>query len=146
MARSEPAADARRVRMVLMLQPHVELSAARAVEDLGQRVGFPRDTLAEVKLAVVEACLNALEYGGGEVELEAVAHAGPPPWLEVMVVDHGPGFDPAAVARPKLGAKLHARRKRGWGLELMRRLMDRVEIDSRPGYTRVRMTRRRGGG
>jgi serine/threonine-protein kinase RsbW len=135
-----------RVRLVLPRTPRAELLATRAVEDAAQRVAFPRDTLAEVKLAVVEACLNALEYGAGKVEVEVVAypddsHAR----LEIAVVDHGPGFDPTAVPRPVLEDKLRSKRKRGWGLELIRRLMDEVEITSRPGLTRVRMIRRRGG-
>ena len=120
--------------------------ATRAVEEAGHRIAFPRDTLAEVKLAVVEACLNAIEYGTGEVEVEVIAHADDAhPWMEVAVVDHGPGFDPSGVAKPVLSDKLRSTRKRGWGLELIRRLMDEVQITSEPGLTRVRMIRRRGG-
>ncbi|HVN76239.1 MAG TPA: ATP-binding protein [Thermoanaerobaculaceae bacterium] len=136
-----------RLRLVLPPVARAELIAGDAVDDLGRRIAFPRDTLAEVKLAVVEACLNALEYGAGEVEVELTAHGeDSQPWIEVVVVDHGPGFDPSGVQRPVLEAKLHAQRKRGWGLELIRRLMDDVTISSHPGLTRVRMTRRMGGG
>ena len=55
------------------------------------------------------------------------------------------GFDPSSVTRPVLEAKLHSQRKRGWGLELIRRLMDDVTITSRPGLTKVHMIRRTGG-
>jgi len=134
------------LRLVLPRRPHVELEAGQAVETLGLRAGFSHDTLAEVRLAVVEACLNALEYGGGDIEVEMMAHTDGSPWLEVRVIDHGPGFQPEAVPRPRLRTKLHAERKRGWGLELMRRLMDEVEITSRPGRTQVRMIRRQRGG
>ena len=134
------------MRVVLPRTAKAELLAAQAVEDLGQRVAFPRDTLAEVKLAVVEACLNALEYGAGDIVVELAAHRrNGGSWLEVDVVDHGPGFNPSGVPAPALEAKLRAPRKRGWGIELMRHLMDEVEISSRPGYTRVRMIRRSGG-
>ena len=139
-------AEPLRLRLVLPQVARAELAAGEAVDDLGRRVAFPRDTLAEVKLAVVEACLNALEYGAGEVVVELAAHPDPSrPWIEVSVIDRGPGFDPAGVARPVLEAKLHARRKRGWGLELIRRLMDDVTISSRPGLTSVHMIRRAGG-
>jgi serine/threonine-protein kinase RsbW len=135
-----------RVCLVLPRVPRAELLASRAVEEAGHRIAFPRDTLAEVKLAVVEACLNAMEYGTGEVEVEVIAHPNDAhPWIEVAVVDHGPGFDASAVPRPVLEDKLRSTRKRGWGLELIRRLMDEVEITSQPGLTRVRMIRRRGG-
>ena len=138
--------DPMRVRVVLPRTARAELAAVQAVEDLGQRIAFPRDTLAEVKLAVVEACLNALEYGAGDVVVEFAVHLkNGGPWLEVAVVDHGPGFNPSRVPTPALEEKLRARRKRGWGIELMRHLMDEVEISSRPGYTKVRMIRRWGG-
>jgi serine/threonine-protein kinase RsbW len=135
-----------RVRLVLPRVARAELLASRAVEEVGRRIAFPRDTLAEVKLAVVEACLNALEYGAGDVEVEVVAHPDDAEaWIEVAVVDHGPGFDPSGVVRPVLEDKLRSKRKRGWGLELIRRLMDEVEISSAPGLTTVHMIRRRGG-
>ncbi|MEW6338614.1 MAG: ATP-binding protein [Acidobacteriota bacterium] len=136
-------AEARRLHVVLTPAPNAELEAARAVEELAEGLGFLRDTLDEVKLAVVEACLNALEYSGGRVDVELTAHSDAPPRIEIEVTDRGPGFDPAAVPPPRLENKLHASRKRGWGLELMRRLMDRVEIASRPGRTQVRMVRSR---
>ena len=139
-------AEPMRLRLVLPQVARAELIAGDAVEDLGQQAGFPRDTLAEVKLAVVEACLNALEYGAGEVVVELTVHPDSAfPWIEAAVVDHGPGFDPGAQPRPVLETKLRARRKRGWGLELIRRLMDEVEITSRPGLTRIQMIRRTGG-
>jgi anti-sigma regulatory factor (Ser/Thr protein kinase) len=135
-----------RVRLVLPRTPRAELLATRAVEEAGHRIAFPRDTLDEVKLAVVEACLNAIEYGTGEVEVEVIAHADDAqPWMEVAVVDHGPGFDPSGVPKPVLSDRLRSTRKRGWGLELIRRLMDEVQITSQPGLTRIRMIRRRGG-
>jgi len=133
--------DGDHLRLVLPPVPHAELLAGQAVDELGARVGFARDTLDEVKLAVLEACLNALEYGDGAVEVELVAHRRGRPRLEIEVVDHGPGFDPGAVPPPCLTEKIRAERKRGWGLELMRRLMDEVAVDSSPGRTRVRMTR-----
>jgi serine/threonine-protein kinase RsbW len=138
--------EAARVRIVLSRAPQAELAAGQVVEDFGQRLGFSRDTLAEVKLAVVEACLNALEYSDGDVEVELIAHGdNGTPWIEAVVTDHGPGFDPTILQAPKIEEKLRAKRKRGWGLELMRHLMDEVEISSRPGLTQIRMIRRRGG-
>src|SRR3989304_9749390 len=126
--------------------PGAELLATRAVEEAGQRIAFPRDSLAEVKLGVVEACLNAIEDGTGEVEVEVIAHPNyAHPWIEIAVVDHGPGFDPSGVPKPVLSDKLRSTRKRGWGVGVVRSLMAEGQITSRPGLTRVRMIRRRGG-
>lgn len=137
--------EPQRIELVLPREPHAELLAGSAVESLGRRIGFTRDTLEEVKLAVVEACLNALEYGAGEVKVEVTAFGGRSPKLEVLVIDHGPGFSPETVPTPRIEAKLHSDRKRGWGLELIRHLMDEVEIRSTPGCTSVRMARLQGG-
>ncbi len=138
-------AEAARERLVLSPAHDAELEAAHLVEKIGETIDFPRDTLAEIKVAVVEACLNALEYGRGTVEVEVSAHDGEAAWIEVIVVDEGPGFDPDRVARPSLERKLQSERKRGWGLELIRHFMDDVEIVSRPGRTEVHMTRHRRG-
>lgn len=134
--------DGNRRRVLVPREPHGELAAVPLVDLLGERLGFSRDTLAEIKLAVVEACLNALEYGQGTVEVEIVAHEDSPAWLEITVVDRGGGFDARLVPPPDLKAKLHAPRKRGWGIELMRHLMDDVEVRSSPGLTIVRLTRK----
>jgi serine/threonine-protein kinase RsbW len=134
------------VHLVLPQVHDAELLAGRAVYDVGQGLGFAHDTLEEVKLAVVEACLNALEHGHGEVEVEVIAHPdAAAPYIEILVVDHGPGFDPTCVPPPSLERKLRGNRKRGWGLELMRHLMDEVEVSSSPGLTQVRLVRRREG-
>ena len=135
-----------RTHLVLPRVHDAELLAGRAVYDVGQRLGFAHDTLEEVKLAVVEACLNALEHGDGDVEVEVIAHPDRAPVsLEVLIVDHGPGFDPARIPTPRIEVKLRGNRKRGWGLELIRHLMDEVEVTSRPGFTQVRLLRLRGG-
>ncbi len=136
--------DGNRRRITIPREPHAELAAVPLVDLLGERLGFSHDTLAEIKLAVVEACLNALEYGQGAVEVEVVAFPEEQPArLEITVTDHGGGFDAREVPQPNLQAKLHAARKRGWGIELMRHLMDEVEVNSAPGLTRVRLMRKR---
>lgn len=138
---TEPA----RVRLVLPRVVDAELLAASAVQEVGDHLGFGRDTLEEVKLAVVEACLNALEHGSGQVEVEVIGYPDDEgSRIEVLVTDHGPGFEPEKVPAPHLEAKLHGNRKRGWGLELMRHLMDQVDVVSEPGFTQVRLLRRGG--
>lgn len=133
--------DCNRRCIVVPRRPQGELAAVPLVDLLGGRMGFPHDTLAEIKLAVVEACLNALEYGQGAVEVEVVAYEDSPARLEITITDRGRGFDIRHVPHPDLTTKLHAPRKRGWGIELMRHLMDEVEVDSTPGLTRVRLTK-----
>ena len=59
--------------------------------------------------------------------------------LVIEVEDHGGGFDPATAPRKTAAQVLGCASKRGWGLTLIRELMDEVQIRSQPGQTLVRM-------
>jgi anti-sigma regulatory factor (Ser/Thr protein kinase) len=91
-------------------------------------------------VAIVEACLNAIEHGGGPVtiRLRDDDHTSKP-CLVIEVEDHGHGFDPAKAPKNSPSRVLGSASKRGWGLTLIRELMDEVQIQSEPGKTVVLM-------
>jgi serine phosphatase RsbU (regulator of sigma subunit)/integral membrane sensor domain MASE1/anti-sigma regulatory factor (Ser/Thr protein kinase) len=84
----------------------------------------------EILVAAGEACANAVQHAYGAVpgvmDLEARMAGGS---VEISVRDHG-GWRPAAD------------RGHGWGLQLMRSVMDSVEVDHDSGGTVVTMRRR----
>jgi serine/threonine-protein kinase RsbW len=124
----------------LPVAPNVELVAAKAVETLGGALGMSRSRVEAASVAVVEACLNAVEHGGGTMVVRLSGDsANGRPRLVVEVEDHGHGFDPAAVPSRRPAPALGTGPKRGWGLTLIHELMDEVQITSRPGLTLVRM-------
>ncbi len=124
----------------LPVAPNVELVAAKAVETLGGAIGMSRSRVEAASVAVVEACLNAMEHGGGGMVVRLLDDRGNGrPRLVVEVEDHGLGFDPAAVPPRRPQPRVAAGPRRGWGLTLIRELMDEVQITSRPGMTLVRM-------
>ena len=126
----------------LPVVPNVELVAAKAVEALGGALGMPQTRVEAASVAVVEACLNAMEHGGGEVRVRLSGdNAGDRRRLVVEVEDHGGGFDPATAPRKTKAQVLGCASKRGWGLTLIHELMDEVEIRSKPGQTVVRMSK-----
>lgn len=133
------------IRLVLPPLEEVELVAVRAAEALGRAAGFEKNALDAVGIALAEACLNGLEHGGGEggimVRLAVEGGEGRPAALLAEVEDHGAGFG-ASAPRPQAGAGERLK-KRGWGLVLMRELMDEVEVESEPGRTVVRMRKYR---
>ena len=106
------------------------------------------DKIDEIRLAVVEACINAKEHSrAADRRVQIVCEVlgeGAPETLRITVHDNGVGFAPNAVEKPKIETKLRARDKRGWGLEIMRGLMDEVEIHSGDEGTTVVMTKARG--
>ena len=124
----------------LPVVPNVELVAAKAVETVGAALGMSASRVEAASVATVEACLNAMEHGGGGmvVRLTSENCAGRPR-LVIEVEDHGAGFDPDGARQQSASRVLGCASKRGWGLTLIRELMDEVEIRSQPGTTLVRM-------
>ena len=124
----------------LPVVPNVELVAAKAVETVGSALGMHQTRVEAASVAVVEACLNAMEHGGGTMVVRLFSDGGPDrPRLVIEVEDHGNGFDPASAPRNSATRVLGCASKRGWGLTLIRELMDEVQIRSQPGRTLVRM-------
>ena len=59
--------------------------------------------------------------------------------LVIEVEDHGAGFDPETAPKNSASRVIGCASKRGWGLTLIRELMDDVQIESTPGKTVVAM-------
>ena len=124
----------------LPVVPNVELVAAKAVETLGGALGMHQTRVEAASVAMVEACLNAMEHGGGPVtvRLRSEDHDAKPCML-IEVEDHGQGFNPKQAPQNSPSRVLGCASKRGWGLTLIRELMDDVQIESTPGKTVVVM-------
>ncbi len=129
-------AEPREIHLTIPVAPEMEIAATAQVAALGEWMELGRDKIDEVKMAVVEACINAFEHSGTldhKVELRFLVASesgadGGRTFLEVDVLDNGHGFDPSRVAVPRIGEKLRAPHKRGWGLRIIRSLMDDVRI------------------
>jgi serine/threonine-protein kinase RsbW len=130
------------VALHLPVAPDLELVAAKAAEVLGSHLGMSQSQVEAVCVATIEACLNAIEHGGepGFVVRLRGETQGERPRLVVEVEDHGEGFDPTEeAASPSPSRVLGCTARRGWGLTLIRELVDGVQIDSQPGRTVVQM-------
>jgi serine/threonine-protein kinase RsbW len=126
----------------LPVVPNVELVAAKAVETVGGAIGMHQTRIEAASVAIVEACLNAMEHGGGQMTVRmSMESAGEKPRLIIEVEDQGEGFDPAQTPRNSASRVHGCTSKRGWGLTLIRELMDEVQIRSNPGKTLVRMSK-----
>lgn len=102
---------------------------------------FPDDRIDDFKLAVSEACTNAIEAQGAATEAPIVLRC----WaddlaLRVTVEDRGSGFDPGSLPeRPPVTDPDRLRVERGFGIPIIRALVDELEISSSPEGTAVRM-------
>jgi serine/threonine-protein kinase RsbW len=138
------SAGSREVSMTIPVAPEMEIVATAQAAALGEYIAMTRDKIDEVKLALVEACINAFEHADcRDEQLHLTFRLGQEPkgreWLEVEVLDKGKGFDSQAVEKPSPEKTFHNHRKRGWGLQIIKSLMDEVEITSGKTGTRILM-------
>ena len=61
--------------------------------------------------------------------------------LVIKVTDQGVGFDKNSIKIPEIEQKIKSDHKRGWGLQLIKELMDTVEFESTDEGTTVTMTK-----
>jgi serine/threonine-protein kinase RsbW len=118
--------------------PNTRLAAAFARRSLIAHIasyGYPDGDLADIETAVGEALANAAEHGhragtGFEVRVYVERER-----VVIEVQDEGTGFRSSpAVSKPASDAP------RGFGIYLMRHLMDEVNFDERGSC--VRLTKR----
>jgi serine/threonine-protein kinase RsbW len=97
----------------------VAMSTAAAVAKL---MGFREDRVEDLKTAVAEACINAIEHGNMLNVLSAGADA-----REVKVIDDGKGLK-AVPPKPDIDRKIHGEEDpRGMGMFLIQALVDEAE-------------------
>ena len=105
-------------------------------------LALPSATLERLKTAVAEATMNAMEHGNQHdparlVYLEALAS---PTAAAVRVGDEGAGVADRTPTTPNLAAKLAGEESpRGWGLFLIRQLVDEARIEIAHGRHTIRL-------
>jgi len=125
------------IRLSFPAKPDYLLLARLALSGVGRTTPVSDELLADLKLALTEACGNCVRHaypdGQGDV---SVAYAFDDGTIEMIVEDHGVGLD--ATAAPSRTDES------GMGLPIIRTVVDDLEI--RPGVdgrgTIVRMTKR----
>lgn len=118
----------------------VAMSTAASVAQL---MGFSEDRIEDLKTAVAEACINAIEHGNrmdaSQTVLVILSIA--ENTLEVKVVDRGAGAQKTSVQRPDMQHKMSGEEDpRGMGMFLIQSLVDEAEwvSDKRGGsYARL---------
>ena len=121
----------------------VAMATAAAVAKL---VGFREDRVEDLKTAVAEACINAIEHGNRlneKLSVGVVLSAGED-WLEVKVIDDGKGLSkqPGKLDKPDIDRKMHGEEgPRGMGMFLIQALVDEAEwvaaMDGHGSYVRL---------
>ncbi len=123
--------------VVLPRSSKAEMVAVKAVEEIGAEMGFDLDSIGQIKAALVEGCINAFEHSksrSGRVFMRFVARADR---LIIYIQNSGVGFDGKVEQRPPAMHSDGMPRKRGWGIELMKGLMDEVRFERLHDGTKI---------
>ena len=131
------------VELIIPMIPEMELTASKTAEAVGEFMKLGRDRIDEIKLALIEACINAFEHSGSadgriSIQFEIGAEA-----VTIRITDRGQGFDLSQVRDELEGRHAAGKRTRGWGLKIMQELMDEVRVESGKGGTTITMVKRR---
>jgi anti-sigma regulatory factor (Ser/Thr protein kinase) len=113
--------------------PRSVREARKAVVEYARLCGFPEQLTVEIALAAGEALANAVEHGNkdlGVIDLRCRFEKGV---LTVEITDQGGGFDFSTVGK----SHREPSSIRGFGITIMRSLMDAVEYAERGTLVRL---------
>jgi serine/threonine-protein kinase RsbW len=120
--------------MVVPMGEDTELIAAQTVEEIAKRHHFAPKAINQIKTALVEACINATEH----------SHSPDRKIYQKFTVED----DKIIITISNRGLRLSDKKaqevapdegRRGWGLKLMKNLMDEVKFEQTDDGTRISM-------
>jgi serine/threonine-protein kinase RsbW len=129
------------VRLSFPAKPDYLLLARLALSGIARQVRMGDELLADLKLAVTEACGNAVRHaypdGPGDVTVAFVVRDDA---IEMTVEDGGAGIGAALVPDGPVAGPVD----RGMGLAIMKAIVDELDVRAGPDGrgTTVRMTKR----
>ena len=132
--------DAQEFEIVIPVGGESELIAAHALEEIARRHDYPVKAINQIKTALVEACINAAEHGlspDGKIYQKFAFHRD-----RLVITVSNRGLRLADKMRESADEEAPpAETRRGWGLNLMRSLMDDVRVEAVDDDTRIVMTK-----
>lgn len=126
--------------MIVPMGDDTEMIAAHAIEEIARRHHFEPKAITQMKTALVEACINAAEhslspdrkiYQKFKIEDDKII---------ITISNRGVKIPSTKVAESITKIEPDETR-RGWGLKLMKTLMDEVEFEQVDDGTRISMVK-----
>ena len=122
-------------KTVLSTTDHL-LEVRDFVSEAARQFGFNEEDIANIVLAVDEACTNIIKHSyqyapDKEIVIAILRNNGT---FEVKIKDNGKSFNPDELTTPDLKRNLSQHRRGGLGVYLMRKLMDKVEYSFVSGH------------
>ena len=111
-----------------------EKVAIEKAATIAKKMGFSMDKIEDLKTAIAEACINAIEHGNkfAESTQVGITFASDDTSLQVVVHDEGDGIDPKKILKDRIDKDGFPRR-RGYGVFLISNLVNEFSIEKKPG-------------
>lgn len=121
--------EGRLVRLTIPARPEYITLCRLALTGIAGLRPFSDELLADLKLALTEACSNSVRhaYGGNGAGVVEIVYELQPDRLVIEVTDEGEGFDPNETPSGQ-----DALSEGGLGIAIIRAIADEVEIGSQP--------------
>lgn len=111
-----------------------EKVAIQKAVNIAKKMGFSKDRIEDLKTAIAEACINAIEHGNrfDESTQVGVTLAADDTTLEVVVHDNGEGIKEDKIPRKRVNENGFPKR-RGYGVFLISNLVNEYSFEAKPG-------------
>ncbi len=124
-------------QLVELQLPNVLGSEKVAIEkaaSVAKEMGFSKDRIEDLKTAVAEACINAIEHGNKfdqdtKVGITLTASDNS---LQVVVSDAGDGINPEKIPKTRV-TENGLPKRRGYGVYLISNLVNEFSFENKPG-------------
>ena len=127
------------VELKLPIIENMELVATQTAEVVSKHMQLDNEKTSEISMALIEACINAFEHSKSKSEI-FIHFIISDESLTIKVIDKGKGFDSSKISIPNIDNKLGSdEKKRGWGIMLIKELMDSVNYESNEEGTTLTM-------
>lgn len=124
------------IKMEISADPNFVSIIRLTTSGLANKIGFPIDDIEDIKVAVSEACTNAIKHSNDEkvtITFNVLENG-----LEIEIKDNGKGYDIDSIPKPDLTQP----RENGLGLFIIQTLMDDVKVESKDNQgTIIKMTK-----
>lgn len=124
------------IKMEISANPEYVSIIRLTTSGIANKVGFCIDDIEDLKVAISEACTNAIKHSLDEkfIIIYSIIENG----LTIEVIDNGKGYDRSSVSEPDINNL----KEGGMGLFIIEALMDEVRVESQQGKgTSIKMTK-----
>jgi len=133
------------IKLTAPNRPEMEITVSEIASAIAKNMNLSDEQVDEIKMAVIETCLNSFEHSRSEDKSVTISFIPEKDGLKIKIKDKGVGFNPSEKSSPDIDKIMSGEetRHRGWGLKIIRSLMDEVYIESGKNGTTVTLIKKK---